>query len=155
LFRNVAKFLSKLKAEREQLAVSRNVNSGQLKELGPAAEDTQRKNLLAEGTRLRNRWEQVKTELWRLEQTALLTALRLPNVTRISAPPTDKVVHKHCRSEAPPRHLANLTPRSHVQLIIDNDLGEFSSNRYRSPGILVGKAESKVRIDILTALTIL
>ena len=125
----LTRFFSALNTERDQLAACRTVNLTELKQLQPADDEVRRESLMAESRRLRDRWEAVKGDLWRLEESTLLAALRLPNSTGLSAPSTERVVHKK-GSRAPPEGLANRSlPRTHAQLITENDLGEFSSNR--------------------------
>ncbi len=111
-----------LKAEREQLTLRRTTIAAELKlarASGRAAD-----SLTAESQLIRDRLTETKAELCRLEETRLLEALRLPNVAP-AAPAADQIVHQV--SGAANAHFP--LRRTHQQLMVDNQLGEFSSNR--------------------------
>jgi seryl-tRNA synthetase len=110
-----------LKAERDQLTLRRTTISAELKQArasGRAAD-----SLTAESHQIRDRLTETKAELCRLEETRLLEALRLPNVAA-AAPATDRIVHQVSSAAK-----AQFPLRTHQQLMVDNHLGEFSSNR--------------------------
>jgi seryl-tRNA synthetase len=123
---------STLKTERDHLTARKNEITAALKQARTeevAEEESLPNNLTAESARIRDRLAEIKVGLWRLEETALLTALRLPNVAD-GAPAADRIVYSSgSPAEAASSRLANSSPRSHIQLMADNDLGEFSSNR--------------------------
>jgi seryl-tRNA synthetase len=111
-----------LKAERDQLTLRRTTIAAELKlarASGRAAD-----SLTAESQQIRDRLTETKAELCRLEETRLLEALRLPNVAA-AAPASDRIVHQV--NSAAKAHFPSR--RTHQQLMVDNQLGEFSSKR--------------------------
>jgi seryl-tRNA synthetase len=112
-----------LKAERDQLTLRRTTIAGELK-LARASGRAADSILTAESQQIRDRLTETKAELCRLEETRLLEALRLPNVAA-AAPAADRIVHQV--SGAAKAHFPSR--RTHQQLMVDNKLGEFSSNR--------------------------
>jgi seryl-tRNA synthetase len=110
-----------LKAERNQLTLRRTTIAAELKlarASGRAADSS-----TAESQQIRDRLTETKAELCRLEETRLLEALRLPNVAA-AAPAADRIVHQVSGAAK-----AHFPLRTHQQLMVDNQLGEFSSNR--------------------------
>jgi hypothetical protein len=111
-----------LKAERDQLTLRRTTIAAELK-LARASGRAADSILTAESQQIRDRLAETKAELFRLEETRLLEALRLPNVAA-AAPAADRIVHQVSSAAK-----AHFPLRTHQQLILDNQLGEFSSNR--------------------------
>jgi seryl-tRNA synthetase len=111
-----------LKAERDQLTLRRTTIAAELK-LARASGGRAADSLTAEIHQIRDRLTETKAELCRLEETRLLEALRLPNVAA-AAPAADRIVHQVSGAAK-----AHFPLRAHQQLMVDNQLGEFSSNR--------------------------
>ena len=107
----------------------RNNNASALKQAkANGAREFELEQLLTEGQRIRDRLAELKEDLWRLEETDLLAALRLPNVSAAeNVPVIDRTVYQSNSSTSGTTTLPGR--QSHIQLMADNDLGEFSPNR--------------------------